>query len=201
MLLLSNNPNVGPIATFLSQRAQLVQGDNRIDCGYLTSERPDLVVSYSYRHLIAPDVLACSHSPFINLHISLLPYNRGADPNPWSFIENTPKGVSIHMIDSGIDTGPIVAQREVHFDESRETLGHSYQVLHGCMQELFFEHWRDLEDGTFSVAHQPHLGTFHNACEFAAIKEPLLGQEGWNVPIPLFKDRFRRLRAQHSESG
>jgi len=36
-----------------------------------------------------------------------------ADPNVWSFIEKTPKGVSIHYLDAGIDTGDIIAQKLV----------------------------------------------------------------------------------------
>ena len=47
----------------------------------------------------------------INLHISYLPYNRGSYPNYWSFKENTPNGVSIHHIDDGIDTGPVLVQK------------------------------------------------------------------------------------------
>ena len=38
------------------------------------------------------------------MHISYLPFNRGAHPNYWSFKDNSPKGVTIHFIDNGIDT-------------------------------------------------------------------------------------------------
>ena len=41
--------------------------------------------------------------PIVNLHISYLPFNRGSHPNYWSFVENTPKGVSIHEIDEQIE--------------------------------------------------------------------------------------------------
>jgi len=194
ILLLSNSRVAAPIAEFLSHQTELIQNDGPIDCEYFRSERPDLIVSYSYRHIIRAEVLKCHPGRFVNLHIALLPYNRGADPNPWSFIENTPKGVTMHVMDAGIDTGPIIAQRQVFFDESRETLGHSYEVLQGCMQDLFFERWTCLLDRTFRAAEQTHAGTFHTAREFAAIKNSLLGPEGWDVPIPLFKERFHYLR-------
>ena len=40
--------------------------------------------------------------------MSFLPYNRGSHPNFWSFVENTPKGVSIHEVSNGIDDGDII---------------------------------------------------------------------------------------------
>lgn len=45
--------------------------------------------------------------------MSYLPYNKGTHPNYWSFIENTPKGVMIHEIDKGIDTGNIIVQKKI----------------------------------------------------------------------------------------
>ena len=52
----------------------------------------------------------------INLHIGYLPYNRGAHPNFWSFMDNTPTGVTIHEIDKNIDTGKIIYQKIVDFE-------------------------------------------------------------------------------------
>lgn len=46
----------------------------------------------------------------MNLHISYLPWNKGADPNFWSCIDGTPAGVTLHHIDAGVDTGDIIAQ-------------------------------------------------------------------------------------------
>ena len=48
--------------------------------------------------------------------MSYLPFNRGAHSNFWSFIENTPAGVSIHKIDKGIDTGNIIFRKKINFD-------------------------------------------------------------------------------------
>jgi len=53
---------------------------------------------------------------FINTHPSLLPYNRGKHYNFWALVEQAPFGVTLHFVDSGVDTGPIVAQREIHYD-------------------------------------------------------------------------------------
>ena len=64
----------------------------------------DFVISFGYRHILKKTIIQSSLAPIINLHISYLPYNRGAHPNFWSFFDNTPKGVSIHLMDEGINT-------------------------------------------------------------------------------------------------
>ena len=72
-----------------------------------------IVVSYGYNHIIPEKFIT---NNIYNLHISFLPYNRGAHPNFWSFIENTPSGVTIHKIDQGIDTGKIIFQKMIDFE-------------------------------------------------------------------------------------
>ena len=71
----------------------------------------DLIFSFGFRQIIKAEKLKIVGCPIINLHISYLPYNRGAHPSFWSFYEDTPSGVSIHLIDNGIDTGPILYQK------------------------------------------------------------------------------------------
>ena len=74
--------------------------------------------------------------PIINLHLSYLPFNRGAHPNFWSFYENTPSGVSIHLIDAGIDSGPILFQKEIKF-KNEITFIQTYNRLFIEMENLF----------------------------------------------------------------
>ena len=55
------------------------------------AKESDLIISYGYRHIFTNSFLKKVSAPIINLHISFLPFNRGAHPNFWSFVENTPK--------------------------------------------------------------------------------------------------------------
>src|SRR6056300_461455 len=59
----------------------------------------DWVISFGYKHILKSDFISRFYRKIINLHISYLPYNRGSHPNVWSFVEDTPKGVTIHLID------------------------------------------------------------------------------------------------------
>ena len=108
---------------------------------------PKVVISYNYKYLISREILEIlPKNKFINLHISLLPWNRGAHPNVWSFIDDTPKGVSIHVIDEGIDTGDILIQKEVEIFESKHTLKTSYELLHREIQQLFKSNWKKIKN-------------------------------------------------------
>ena len=120
----------------------------------------DWIISYGYRHIIDSSTLIKTKNPIINLHISFLPYNRGAHPNYWSFKENTPKGVTIHFIDEGIDTGPILVQEKLFFGLS-ETLESSYIKLKARIEKLFYDNFDDIIKKKILAKPQIHSGTFH----------------------------------------
>jgi len=78
----------------------------------LRSRRPDVVLSVGWPYLLGPEILDLP-CLLLNSHPTLLPKYRG--PNPWYHVlANGEKksGVTIHKIDAGMDTGPILHQRE-----------------------------------------------------------------------------------------
>ena len=100
----------------------------------------DLVIVFGYRHIINQDIIK-KRKKIVNLHISYLPYNKGAHPNFWSFAENTPSGVSIHKIDRGIDTGNIIYQKLLDFELNKNrkklTFRKTYSTLISEIENLF----------------------------------------------------------------
>ena len=140
----------------------------------------DFIVSYGYKHILKADVLEKFQRRVVNIHISLLPWNRGADPNLWSFLENTPKGVSIHYIDLGIDTGDILVQREVHFS-LEETLRTTYEKLSGDAEDLFQENWLDIRNQQIESSAQSMIGSFHLRKDRLRYEHLLV--DGWDTPV------------------
>lgn len=121
----------------------------------------DIIVSFGYRHILKPDLLNKVKGPILNIHASYLPWNRGADPNFWSWFEETPKGVSIHSVDAGIDTGPILVQSEVEFaNPQSETLSTTYRKLQARAISLFAENWAAIRSNEI-VAKPQKGGSFH----------------------------------------
>jgi methionyl-tRNA formyltransferase len=148
----------------------------------------DLIISYGYRHIISGQAIASANCPIINLHISYLPWNRGAHPNFWSFYDETPSGVSIHRIDAGIDTGPTLFQKKLHFNKKKYTFSDSYKILRIEIENLFKLNFEKILSGNYSLKYQKESGTFHKKsdlpCEF----------RGWNENIYEEIDRLHNIK-------
>lgn len=140
----------------------------------------DFLVSYGYRFIIKENILNKFQKRAVNLHISYLPWNKGADPNLWSFLENTPKGVTIHYIDAGLDTGDIIAQKLVDF-ELNDTLSTSYDRLSKIIEELFMTNWSLIRAGQIVSFSQTKGGTYHRSTDKEKFMHILTN--GWNTPV------------------
>ncbi len=144
------------------------------------------IISYRYRYIVPRDVLDRFPRKAINLHISYLPWNKGADPNMWSFLDDTPKGVTIHYMSPKLDDGPILAQREIQFSGS-ETLRQSYEMLIRTIEDLFQEKWALIREDQLSGIPQPTGGSYH-CVEDKKPYESLL-TKGWDTPVAALKGR------------
>lgn len=150
----------------------------RADMNLVTES--DFIVSYGYQIIIKEPLLELFPGRVINLHISLLPWNRGSDPNLWSFLNDTPKGVTIHRIEKGVDTGDILAQREVVFDNN-ETLKTSYDKLTSNIEKLFAEVWPEIRAGNRETMLQPEGGSYHRSKD--KLKFAHLLHSEWDTPV------------------
>ncbi|HEY8601612.1 MAG TPA: formyltransferase family protein [Thermomicrobiales bacterium] len=79
---------------------------------------PDLIAVSCFPHRFPTRLLALPPLGVLNLHPALLPRGRGPDPLFWAFREPDAEragagGVTIHLMDRGLDSGPIVAQGRV----------------------------------------------------------------------------------------
>lgn len=151
---------------------------------------PTYVVACGYRHIVPERILDVPEEGCLNLHPSYLPYNRGANPNVWSIVEDTPAGVSLHYMDSGIDTGDIVARRTVETDFA-DTGKDLHERLEDAQVELFRDVWPDIETGEVTTTTQdPDDGTYHRTDEFEALCQLDPDEE---VRVKDFLDRLRAL--------
>lgn len=139
-------------------------------------------ISYRYRKIIKKDIIEVFNGRLINLHISLLPWNKGADPNLWSWLENTPKGVTIHKIDEGLDTGDILLQQQIFFDEEKETLRTSYEKLSGAIENLFINNMKKIFLSSIIGKPQQENGTLHFSKDKEQYRE-LYNKLGWDTPV------------------
>ena len=154
-----------------------------IDSNSISPDNFAFVISYRYRHILTEKIIRLFPNKIINLHISLLPWNRGADPNIWSFLEDTPKGISIHYIDKGIDTGDILVQKEFIFDNPATTLATSYDYLNTAIIDLLMDTWLNIYNRDIQPLRQiPGTGSYHVTKDKTKYGH-LWSKKGWATPV------------------
>ncbi len=189
MKVLVLGPSPSPVSPILREHGDSpLEWEIPLTAATVASLDVGFAVSYRYQHILPPSVLDALAGNVINLHISLLPWNRGSDPNLWSFLDDTPKGVTIHYMTQEIDAGDVVAQQEMFFPDPKETLASTYDKLNIAILELFRSAWPAIRSGRCARRKQPHGGTSHKIGERQRIQH-LLEELGWNTPVANLKGR------------
>jgi methionyl-tRNA formyltransferase len=163
-LFLGYNQKQTSIIKFLKKNNFIVNNFKNIP-KLIYFKQSDLIVSFGFRKLINKKILSTITCPIVNIHLSYLPYNRGAHPNFWSFIEKTFSGVTIHEIDSGIDTGRIILRKKIKFNINNiksNTFKKTYNFLFKKAEELFKRNFEYIVSGKYNYILRRGNGTFHN---------------------------------------
>lgn len=125
----------------------------------LPNVSPFIIISYGYNYIIPEDLL--KHATLaLNLHISYLPYNKGANPHIWAAYEKTLQGVTIHRLEKGLDTGSIYVQKAYDFSNG-VTLDKIYWTLQEKIQLLFTEYFNLIYNGSILPHKQEGKGSYH----------------------------------------
>ncbi len=123
--------------------------------------KADVGLSVMFDYVLKKDFLNIFPKGCFNLHPSYLPYNRGNYPNVWCIVDETPAGVTLHLVDEGVDTGPIVDQVEVEI-EPIDTGLTLYRKLEQAGLRLFKKAWPLIEKGNYRLIPQDkNTGEFH----------------------------------------
>ncbi len=108
---------------------------------------PDLAVVCSYGKLFPPELLQTTKDGFINVHPSLLPKYRGANPYSHVIINGEKEtGVTLHYMDEHFDTGDIVAQKKIKIYE-KDTMGTIFNRLNYLGADMLSELLTKYEKG------------------------------------------------------
>lgn len=92
---------------------------------HLQELAPDVIVVAAYGQILRSEVLEIPPRGCVNVHASLLPQYRGAEPVAAVILNGEAKtGITIMLVDRGMDTGPILSQRSIAIasDETRASL-------------------------------------------------------------------------------
>ncbi len=114
-----------------SDTIHIVDNFNSFHCEEILKKYcPDLIVLGGSR-ILHEKILRIPKIGVINAHPGLLPGYRGNDVIRWALYNGDPLGVTVHFVDAGVDTGPIVLQKEMTIDKNDtiSTLEHKAEVL------------------------------------------------------------------------
>ena len=191
-VFLTNNVNTDNLYKWLEEKEgkeNVIKLSEKISLELLEKIKPEYIISYNYQHLISKEVIEYMQGKIVNLHISYLPYNKGASPNFFSFIDDTPKGVTIHQISEKLDAGKVFCNKELEMDEKKESFSSSYSKLHEEIQNLFMEKWEEIKNGKLLPKNQDGIGTVHKKKELEYLDN--LCPIDWNENIAAYKQKLK----------
>ena len=114
----------------------------------LRAMKPDFICVVAYGKILPREILEIPKYGCINVHASLLPKYRGAAPIQWSIINGEEiTGVTTMYMDTKMDTGDIILEKEVKIGEN-ETTGELWNRLGDIGAELLLETIEKIKAGT-----------------------------------------------------
>jgi phosphoribosylglycinamide formyltransferase-1 len=118
---------------------------------WIEEREADLVVLAGYMQMLSPEFVARFHDRVINVHPALLPAFPGIDAVQQA-IDHGSKvtGVTVHFVDEGMDSGPIIMQRPVPVAPSRDT-DETEKAIHATEHALLPEAIRLIAAGRVRI--------------------------------------------------
>lgn len=97
--------------------------------------QPDLVISMRFSLIFPPSLIAQIPKGIINVHPGPLPAYRGLFAPFWQALHGEPNfGCAVHLVDDGIDTGPVIDTARVPRVPGRSLMWHTAQLYRGGAQ-------------------------------------------------------------------
>ncbi len=153
----------------------------------LAAYAPDVIVVAAYGRLLPAAALAAAPFGCLNLHPSLLPRHRGPSPVAGAILAGDQvTGITVMLLDEGMDTGPIIAQRQRAISPEHDAAGLTEELfVDGAA--LLMEILPRWMDGSLSaIAQDGSLATYTRKLERAD------GLADWNLSA---EELARRQRA------
>jgi len=154
---------------------------------------PEVIVVAAFGQILPPEVLAIPPHGCLNVHASLLPRYRGAAPIAAAILAGEEQtGVTLMLMDEGLDTGPILTQAGCKIEPQDTTGSLSVKLAHlgaGLLVETL-PRWLDGQ-----LVPQPQDNSLATYCRMVTKKDGLLD---WSLPATAL---WLRVRAYHPWPG
>jgi methionyl-tRNA formyltransferase len=157
-------------------------------CELIRSREPDLIIVVAFGQILKKRLLDIPKWGVINVHASLLPEYRGAAPIQRAILNNETKtGLTVMLMDEGLDTGPILFQEAVPILEN-ETAGHLHDRLAERAGDLMVRSLKHMAQKPIAEKPQGDAGA-----TYAPKIEKALSRIDWNQPAVRISALIRAL--------
>ncbi len=137
---------------------------------------PDLII-FTGGSILRKQLLDVARLGVLNIHLGLLPEIRGMSSPEWSLLNHVPVGITIHYMDAGIDTGPILQRYELPDVSRSKSLSDLRHRLIAFGVEKAGEVVAALNQGTIAAMPQTFLHSIVNQdSQFFVMHERLRAQ-------------------------
>lgn len=150
---------------------------------FLKKCSPDLIV-FAGGNILREPLLDVPRLGVLNAHLALLPEIRGMSSPEWSLLNRVPAGVTIHYIDEGIDTGPVLRRYELPDAAHSKSLSDLRNRLIAFGIEKMTDVIAALERGTISARPQSELDRDNQFFVMHDRLQAIAAQRLRNAPIP-----------------
>lgn len=169
--------------------------DNSALVSYLETNSIHYAISALFGHLIGSDIIKLIKKDFINLHPSLLPFGKGADPIPWAIITNAKQGVTIHQLTPELDSGNKYLQLEIPTDIAMNS-GDIYTLACELLKKSVIDFIPNWVSGNFTPADQPE-----STEQPRKSKDLKRLKKAFSTETGTFDEFIRRIQATHFNNG
>ncbi|HSA06401.1 MAG TPA: methionyl-tRNA formyltransferase [Candidatus Gastranaerophilales bacterium] len=150
---------------------------------------PDFFVTFAFGQILSQEAIDIPKYGCVNLHASLLPKYRGANPIQAAIINGDKKtGISTMLTELGLDSGPVVLQKEIEITENMTSL-ELMQIISKTSPEFIYESLKKLKDGTIKPVRQNE--------EDVTLAPKLKKEDGhidWSEPAEKIHDKIRGMK-------
>ncbi|SFR48482.1 methionyl-tRNA formyltransferase [Robiginitalea myxolifaciens] len=113
----------------------------------LGAKEADYLFTLGWSQIFREDFIRCFSAFIVGTHPSKLPYGRGRAPLPWTILEGLEaSAVSFFKIDTGVDTGMLLFQRDFNIP-TRAYVGELYDIVARELSLGFLEIYKQISEG------------------------------------------------------
>lgn len=165
-----SNKNIPIIKKFKKEKFDITFVSENESYNNYDLDKFDFCLSFGYKKIFSSNYLKKYKNIIVNLHISYLPFNKGAYPNYYSFVYGGPTGVTIHEINNKIDEGDIILRKYIYFEYNKSlTYINTYKKLIKEIQNLFIHNFDYITSRNYAKFKQRGRGSYYK--KFATSKK------------------------------